>query len=143
MIAKTYLTTSDEETIEAGRDFAALLTRPSLVLLIGDLGAGKTTFTKGIVGALTGLSPDEITSPTFTLIHDYGSAIFHMDLYRLDKPAEVATLGVEELLYDQGGILLVEWGERFPEALPNAGFTVTLSGVDDSRRIVVERSDRA
>ncbi len=113
MIAKTYLTTSEEETIEAGRDFAALITRPSLVLLVGDLGAGKTTFTKGIVGALAGLPPEEITSPTFTLVHDYGAAVFHMDLYRLEKPAELATLGVEELLYDHGGILLVEWGERF------------------------------
>src|SRR4051794_31109771 len=69
VIAKTYLTTSEEETIEAGRDFAALITRPSLVLLVGDLGAGKTTFTKGIVGALAGLPPEEITSPTFTLVH--------------------------------------------------------------------------
>jgi tRNA threonylcarbamoyladenosine biosynthesis protein TsaE len=143
VIAKTYLTTSEDETIEAGRDFAAAITRPSLVLLVGDLGAGKTTFTKGVVGALTGLPPEEITSPTFTLVHDYGAAVFHMDLYRLEKPAEVAALGVEDLLYDQDGILLVEWGERFPQALPRASFTVALSGGGDNRTIVVRASDLA
>ena len=141
MIAKTYLTTSEEETIEAGRDFAAVITRPSLILLVGDLGAGKTTFTKGVVGGLTGLPSEEITSPTFTLIHDYGAAVFHMDLYRLERPAEVAALGVEDLLYDQDGILLVEWGERFPQALPRASFRVALSAADDNRKIVVERSE--
>ena len=143
MIAKTYLTTSEEETIEAGRDFAAVITRPSLILLVGDLGAGKTTFTKGVVGALTGLPPEEITSPTFTLIHDYGTAVFHMDLYRLEKSAEVAELGIEDLLCDQDGILLVEWGERFPQALPRASFKVALSRADENRRIVVEQYDPA
>lgn len=116
MIANPYRTASEEETIALGRQIGAELTAPCCVLLIGNLGAGKTTLTKGIVAGLTGLSEDEISSPTFTLIHEYAPRVYHVDLYRLDTAREVASLGLEDLLDDS--IVLIEWGERFPELFP-------------------------
>jgi tRNA threonylcarbamoyladenosine biosynthesis protein TsaE len=117
-----FRTTSDEETVRLGREIAALLPRRAVVLLIGNLGAGKTTLAKGIVSGLAGTAPDEVSSPTFTLIHEYGStsdhsAVYHVDLYRLDRAADVATLGLDEI-FDREAVVLVEWGERFPELLP-------------------------
>lgn len=113
---------SDEETVELGRRIARLLPRHAVVLLIGNLGAGKTTLAKGIVSGLGAARPEEVSSPTFTLIHEYGSesghnAIYHIDLYRLDRAADVATLGLDEI-FDREAIVLLEWGERFPELLP-------------------------
>jgi tRNA threonylcarbamoyladenosine biosynthesis protein TsaE len=115
-------TTSDEETIELGRRIARMLPRRAVVLLIGNLGAGKTTLAKGIVSGLGAAQPDEVSSPTFTLIHEYGSesdnnAAYHIDLYRLERPADVATLGLDEI-FDREAVVLIEWGERFPELLP-------------------------
>jgi tRNA threonylcarbamoyladenosine biosynthesis protein TsaE len=88
-------------------------------LLIGNLGAGKTTLAKGIVSGLGAAPPEEVSSPTFTLIHEYGTEgrAYHVDLYRLDEPHEVANLGLEEL-FEREAIVLIEWGERFPNLLP-------------------------
>ncbi len=99
-----------------------MLPRRAVVLLIGNLGAGKTTLAKGIVSGLGAAQSDEVSSPTFTLIHEYGSEaehneIYHIDLYRLDRPEDVATLGLDEI-FDREAIVLIEWGERFPELLP-------------------------
>jgi tRNA threonylcarbamoyladenosine biosynthesis protein TsaE len=118
-----FKTHSDEETIDLGRRVARLLPRRAVVLLIGDLGAGKTTLAKGIIHGLGAAHPDEVTSPTFTLIHEYGSAsdnnaAYHIDLYRLDRASDVATLGLDEI-FDRQAIVLLEWGERFPELLPD------------------------
>jgi tRNA threonylcarbamoyladenosine biosynthesis protein TsaE len=112
-------THSDEETRALGRHFAQLLPAQGVVLLIGDLGAGKTTLTKGIVEGRLAVSADDVSSPTFTLIHEYGNpvAIYHVDLYRLDTAAEAAGLGLEEL-FDRPALTLIEWGERFPQLLP-------------------------
>ena len=88
-----------------------------MVLLIGNLGAGKTTLAKGIVVGRGAASADEVSSPTFTLIHEYAPDLYHIDLYRLDEPREVATLGLEEL-FDRDALVLIEWGERFPELMP-------------------------
>lgn len=117
-----FQTKNDEETVELGRRFARMLPRRAVVLLIGNLGAGKTTLAKGIVSGLGAAQPEEVSSPTFTLIHEYGSeadrnAIYHIDLYRLDRAADVATLGLDEI-FDREAIVLLEWGERFPELLP-------------------------
>jgi tRNA threonylcarbamoyladenosine biosynthesis protein TsaE len=114
-----YHTASEEETIALGERIAGELPSQQVVLLIGDLGAGKTTFAKGIVKGLGAAEPDEVSSPTFTLIHEYGKdgRIFHIDLYRLDEPQEVATLGLDEL-FDRDCVVLIEWGERFPQLLP-------------------------
>ena len=115
---KSFETHSEEETIDLGRAIARELPRKAVVLLIGNLGAGKTTLAKGIISGLGAADPDEITSPTFTLIHEYGNGrVYHVDLYRLDTLAQIITLGLEELM-DREALILVEWGERFPELFP-------------------------
>ena len=111
-----YRTASEEETIALGERLARDLPTRQVVLLIGQLGAGKTTLAKGIVKGLGAAAPDDVSSPTFTLIHEYGR-VYHIDLYRLDEPREVATLGLDDL-FDREGIILIEWGERFPQFLP-------------------------
>jgi tRNA threonylcarbamoyladenosine biosynthesis protein TsaE len=122
--------------VELGRDLARRLPSKGLVLLIDNLGAGKTTLAKGIAGGL-GASPDEVSSPTFTLIHEYGDGrLYHIDLYRLDTRAEVESLGIDELL-DRQALLLVEWGERFPGLWPEDRVEIYLRADGDARAIEV------
>ncbi len=138
------ITHSEEETIELGRRIASELPRRAVILLIGNLGAGKTTLAKGIVNGLAGTPEDEISSPTFTLIHEYGiheyggARVFHIDLYRLDTAAEVATLGLDEI-FDREAVVLIEWGERFPELLPKERMEVRLTAAGDNRVIEWEK----
>ena len=127
-------THSEEETIELGRRIAAELPRRAVVLLIGNLGAGKTTLAKGIVSGLDAAPPDEVSSPTFTLIHEYGDGrVYHIDLYRLDRPEEVATLGLEEI-FDRDAVVLIEWGERFEELMPEGRVEIHLEAHSDQTR---------
>ena len=135
---KIYLTHSADETVALGRRIAKQLPSKSAVLLIGNLGAGKTTLAQGIVEGLGVASRDEVASPTFTLIHEYGPRVYHVDLYRLDTEAEVATLGLDEL-FDREAIVLIEWGERFPRLMPRDRLEVRLEHMpgDDSRRISI------
>jgi tRNA threonylcarbamoyladenosine biosynthesis protein TsaE len=112
-----YRTASEEETVALGERLARELPRSGVVLLIGNLGAGKTTLAKGIAAGRGAVSAEEVTSPTFTLIHEYAPDFYHIDLYRLDEPREVATLGLDEL-FDCDALVLIEWGERFPELMP-------------------------
>jgi tRNA threonylcarbamoyladenosine biosynthesis protein TsaE len=129
-----YKTSSDEETIELGRMIARSLPKKACVLLIGNLGAGKTTLAKGIVDGLGFAEPEEVVSPTFTLIHEYGDGqVYHIDLYRLDKAEQVATLGLDDI-FDRDAVVLVEWGERFPELMPKARVEIRLSAVGDDER---------
>ena len=117
MVTTDFITRSPEETIELGRRLAAELRPPRLVLLRGDLGAGKTTITKGIAEAFDAAEQDEVTSPTFTLIHEYRGpeiSVYHIDLYRLDTQRELETLGLEEIIADERNLVLIEWGEKFP-----------------------------
>jgi tRNA threonylcarbamoyladenosine biosynthesis protein TsaE len=115
---RVYRTASEEETIALGKQIARELPRQRVVLLTGNLGAGKTTLAKGIVSGLGAALPEEVSSPTFTLIHEYGSGrVYHVDLYRLDEVREVASLGLDEL-FEREAIVLIEWGERFPQVLP-------------------------
>ena len=97
---RRYETHSDEQTREVGRELASVLPRQGLVLLTGDLGAGKTTLTKGIVEGLGAAPADSVSSPTFTLIHEYGEPVrvYHIDLYRLESAEEARQLGLEDLL---------------------------------------------
>ena len=109
-------TRSAEETIAFGRTLAELLTPPKLVLLRGDLGAGKTTLVKGIAAAFDAAAEEDVTSPTFTLVHEYRGPkanLYHIDLYRIDTPRELETLGLEDLR-SENSVLLIEWGEKFP-----------------------------
>src|SRR3954451_23007347 len=97
--AMTYRTTSEAETVDLGVRLAGAFPPRAVILLIGNLGAGKTTLAKGIVKGLGAADPDEVSSPTFTLIHEYGPSpvVYHIDLYRLDDAAAVATLGLDEI----------------------------------------------
>jgi len=135
-----YRTASEQETIALGERLAGELA-PGVVLLIGNLGAGKTTLAKGIVNGLHAASPDEVSSPTFTLIHEYGGGrVYHVDLYRLDEPREVERLGIDELI-DSGALILVEWGERFPQLFPPPRTEIRLRALaDDAREIEVVSS---
>jgi tRNA threonylcarbamoyladenosine biosynthesis protein TsaE len=108
------------------------------VLLIGNLGAGKTTLAKGIVNGLGAAPPEEVSSPTFTLIHEYGRGVYHIDLYRLDEPREVETLGLEEL-FDREAVVLIEWGERFPQFLPPERTEIRLHATGDEEREIEVR----
>jgi tRNA threonylcarbamoyladenosine biosynthesis protein TsaE len=130
-----YRTASEEETIAFGEGLAHQLPAKGVVLLIGDLGAGKTTLAKGIVKGLGAAPPDEVSSPTFTLIHEYGNEgrVYHVDLYRLDELREVETLGLEEL-FDREAIVLIEWGERFPQILPPRRTEIRLRATGDAER---------
>lgn len=122
MKARTVVTRSPEETIAFGVQLARELRPPVLVLLLGDLGAGKTTLTKGIVAGLGAAPEEEVTSPTFTMIHEYGFArditarVYHVDLYRVETARELETLGLEDLLAERA-VVLVEWGEKLGPAL--------------------------
>ncbi|HEY7336322.1 MAG TPA: tRNA (adenosine(37)-N6)-threonylcarbamoyltransferase complex ATPase subunit type 1 TsaE [Bryobacteraceae bacterium] len=133
-----FATHSAEETIDLGRRIARDLPRRAVVLLIGDLGAGKTTLAKGIVSGLGAAAPDDVSSPTFTLIHEYGNGrVYHIDLYRLDRPEEIASLGLEEI-FEHDAIVLVEWGERFISLMPRRRIEIRLLAVDgDTRQIEV------
>ncbi|MCX6596700.1 MAG: tRNA (adenosine(37)-N6)-threonylcarbamoyltransferase complex ATPase subunit type 1 TsaE [Acidobacteria bacterium] len=110
----TFEAHTEDEMIEVGRQLARLLPPRAAVILTGDLGTGKTTLSKGITAERTGLDPDEVSSPTFTLIHEYGHPprVYHIDLYRLEADAEVWGLGLDEL-FDRKALVLIEWGERF------------------------------
>jgi tRNA threonylcarbamoyladenosine biosynthesis protein TsaE len=139
----THKTHSEDETIALGRQLAKEWPPQALVLLIGDLGAGKTTLTKGIVEG-RGIA-DSVTSPTFTLIHEYGNPprVFHIDLYRLDEAHEVAALGLDELL-DREALTLIEWGERFPELWPADRIEVRIiRQPDESREISISNAAKA
>jgi tRNA threonylcarbamoyladenosine biosynthesis protein TsaE len=135
----TYRTASEEETISLGERLAGELPRRGVVLLIGNLGAGKTTLAKGIVRARGAAEHDDVSSPTFTLIHEYGNAVYHIDLYRLDEARQVATLGLEEI-FDRDALVLIEWGERFPEMMPAVRTEIRIrAAADDEREIEVRQ----
>jgi tRNA threonylcarbamoyladenosine biosynthesis protein TsaE len=133
MARQEFITHSAEETIALGRSFAELLAPPKLVLLRGELGAGKTTLVKGIAEAFHAASADDVTSPTFTLVHEYRGPkvnIYHIDLYRVDTPRQLETLGLDDLIADNS-ILLIEWGEKFTRFERERDVEIALARVDD------------
>jgi tRNA threonylcarbamoyladenosine biosynthesis protein TsaE len=135
MLVNTYLTRSEEETIALGETLAGKLPSHAVVLLTGNLGAGKTTLAKGIVRGLGAARIEDVSSPTFTLIHEYGPKVYHIDLYRLDEERQVETLGLEEI-FDREAVVLIEWGERFPRLMPPGALEIRLEqGVGDTRQI--------
>jgi tRNA threonylcarbamoyladenosine biosynthesis protein TsaE len=134
-------TSSEDETIELGEKLASTLPKQCVVLLIGNLGAGKTTLVKGIAKGLGAALPDEVTSPTFTLIHEYGPSVYHIDLYRLDTPREVLSLGLDEL-FDREAVVLIEWGERFPDLMPPDRIEIRIEANGDEREILLSHPKR-
>jgi tRNA threonylcarbamoyladenosine biosynthesis protein TsaE len=142
MATREFTTNSAEETIELGRKLASEFKPPKLVLLRGDLGAGKTTLVKGIAEAFDAASQDDVTSPTFTLIHEYRGpevSVYHIDLYRIDTPRELDTLGLDELINDERNLVLIEWGEKFPLLAQHRDVEVAIERTGpESRRIKIE-----
>jgi len=139
-----FTTQSGADTVELGRKLARILKPPRLLLLRGELGTGKTTLVKGIAQALDAAEPDEVTSPTFTLIHEYDGALdgkpvklFHLDVYRLEGERQLETLGLDELLTPDA-LVLVEWGEKFKSIRKKATGEIAISSAGgDARKITV------
>jgi tRNA threonylcarbamoyladenosine biosynthesis protein TsaE len=129
-------TNSAEETIALGRMLAEMLAPPKLVLLRGDLGAGKTTMVKGIAAAFEAAAEEDVTSPTFTLVHEYRGPranLYHIDLYRVDTQRELETLGLDDLRTDDS-VLLIEWGEKFPRLRRERDVEISLERVSENER---------
>jgi tRNA threonylcarbamoyladenosine biosynthesis protein TsaE len=129
-------THSAEETIAYGRNLAAQLAPPLIVLLRGDLGAGKTTLVKGVAEGFGAAHADDVTSPTFTLIHEYRGhtvTLYHIDLYRIDTERELETIGLDDLLAPNC-ILLIEWGEKFPRLQREQNLEISLELVGETDR---------
>ncbi len=139
-ILREITTHSAEETIAFGRKLKELLVPPKLVLLRGDLGAGKTTLVKGIAAAFEAAAEEDVTSPTFTLVHEYRGPranLYHIDLYRIDTPRELDTLALDDLRSDNS-ILLIEWGEKFPRLVKERDLEIALDREsENSRRIKI------
>ena len=137
MNSARFETASEEETLTLGRHFATVLPRSAVVSLVGNLGAGKTTLTKGIVAGLNAAAPEDVSSPTYTLIHEYGNPVrvYHVDLYRLESRAQVSGLGLEEL-YDRPALVLIEWADRFPQILPPDHYLIRLTYAGEDGRVV-------
>lgn len=138
-MAEEIITHSAEETANWGREFAKRLTAPVLVLLTGELGSGKTTLTKGIVAGLGAAHEEEVTSPTFTLVHVYGkpAKVYHADLYRIENFHDFETLGLEDI-FAKPAVVILEWSERFPLQSPWPQIRIRLEHQGgDARRISV------
>jgi len=145
---REFESSSAAETIRVGHEIAKLLHPPKFLILHGDLGAGKTTLVKGIAEALDAADPDEVTSPTFTLIHEYEGTqgtdghktpvkLYHLDLYRIEGERQLDTLGLDDLSTPDS-IVLVEWGEKFPSVVKRSqGEIVMRSAGGDTRKITL------
>jgi tRNA threonylcarbamoyladenosine biosynthesis protein TsaE len=129
-----------EDTVALGGKLAARLAPPKLVLLRGDLGAGKTTLVKGIVEGFQAASQEDVTSPTFTLIHEYRSAsveIYHIDLYRVDTQRELETLAIDDL-FGPRSLVIIEWGEKFERFRQERDVEIAIERTgENQRRIMV------
>jgi tRNA threonylcarbamoyladenosine biosynthesis protein TsaE len=140
MGTQEFTTHSAEETIALGRSLAPLLAPPKLVLLRGELGTGKTTLVKGIAEAFHAAAQEDVTSPTFTLVHEYHGPeadLYHIDLYRIDTPRELETLGLDDLM-SPNGVLLIEWGDKFPRFQRERDVEISLERTGETdRRIQV------
>jgi tRNA threonylcarbamoyladenosine biosynthesis protein TsaE len=130
------VTHSAEETIALGRSLASILLPPKLVLLRGDLGAGKTTLVKGIAHAFDAAQEEDVTSPTFTLIHEYRGPhvnVYHVDLYRVDIPRQLETLGLDDLI-TENSVLLLEWGEKFQRFVDERDVEIQIEHLGEGER---------
>lgn len=138
-MTRDYTSHSAEETVELGRQLAAHLQQAHVVLLRGDLGAGKTTLVKGIAEGFAAAEADEVTSPTFTLIHEYRGPekdVYHIDLYRLERPGELDSLGLEDLMLEERSLLLIEWGEKFPRVVKQSDAEIVILRANNGERKV-------
>jgi len=143
MATDEYITHSAEETVALGGKLAPTLKSARMVILRGNLGAGKTTLVKGIAEGLQAASQDEVTSPTFTLIHEFRGPevnLFHVDLYRVETARELDTLGLDELFAEDGNLVLLEWGEKFPRFVKERDVAISIERIGEmERKIVVKK----
>jgi tRNA threonylcarbamoyladenosine biosynthesis protein TsaE len=138
MDTREFITHSPEETVALGRTLVALLAPPKIVLLRGDLGAGKTTLVKGIAAGFGAAAEDDVTSPTFTLVHEYrgpDANLYHIDLYRVDTQRQLETLGLDDLI-SENSVLLIEWGEKFPRFVRERDVEIALERAGENERKV-------
>jgi tRNA threonylcarbamoyladenosine biosynthesis protein TsaE len=164
MSVQRFVSNSSKETIAIGGEIARQLSPPMLLFLRGDLGAGKTTLVKGIAQALDAADPDEVTSPTFTLVHEYDGRtmvdssitvdgkehdvkrhdikLYHIDLYRIEDERQLETIGLDELATQQA-ILLVEWGEKFPSVVKRSDGEILIEHAGgDTRNITLTLNEK-
>lgn len=142
MNTREHTTHSAEETIALGRELAPTLKDARMVILRGDLGAGKTTLVKGIAEGLKAAQRDDITSPTFTLIHEFRGpdvTLYHVDLYRIETERELRTLGLDELFAEPRNLVLLEWGEKFPRFQKQCDLEIAIERTDEFGRKIVIR----
>jgi tRNA threonylcarbamoyladenosine biosynthesis protein TsaE len=137
---RTWRSASPEDTARIGSEIAALLPPGCIVQLTGNLGAGKTTLVKALVEAWGVAPANDVSSPTFTLIHEYGepAAVYHVDLYRLEEPREYRGLGLDEV-YDSGARVLIEWGEKFAPLLPADRWILEIEHAGGDGRVLTLR----
>jgi len=140
-MTKSWTTQSADETMRVGRELAAMLQPPRMLILRGNLGAGKTTLVKGIAAALGDATEDDVTSPTFTLVHEYGGGgtmLYHLDLYRLEKERELDALGIDEMQRNDS-LVLIEWGEKFLSLNARADGEIALEHAGGDARTITLR----
>jgi tRNA threonylcarbamoyladenosine biosynthesis protein TsaE len=136
VIQTEVITRSADETIAFGRTLADLLRPPKLILLRGDLGAGKTTLVKGIAEAFEAAEEEDVTSPTFTLVHEYRGprvTLYHIDLYRIETERELDTLGLDDMM-EPRNVLLIEWGEKFPRFAKGRDIEIAIERISEDER---------
>ena len=139
-VFREIVTHAAEETVDFGRELAKHIKPPCLILLEGELGSGKTTLVKGMVAGLGAAREEEVTSPSFTLVHEYGRErkVYHVDLYRIEGARDFASLGLEDL-FEENATVIVEWGERISDNASELQWRIRLEYVtSDERRITVE-----
>ncbi len=153
MSVRRFVSNSSRETIQIGGEIARMLVSPTLLFLRGDLGAGKTTLVKGIAQAMDAADPDEVTSPTFTLVHEYDGKhkvdgkehefkLYHIDLYRIEDERQLETIGFDELT-SEDAIVLIEWGEKFPAVVKRSDGEIVIEHAGgDSRTITLNLKDK-
>jgi tRNA threonylcarbamoyladenosine biosynthesis protein TsaE len=143
MKERRFKTRSEAGTLAMGERVAEmLLPAPKLIVLRGDLGAGKTTLVKGVASALGAAEMEDVTSPTFTLVHEYVGPkvrLFHLDLYRLETERELLTLGLDEMAESEDALVLVEWGEKFPSIVARADGEIAIEHAGGDERMFLVR----
>ena len=146
MPRREFFTESDEATVDLGRRLAAEIAAPRVLLLVGQLGAGKTTFAKGLISGLGAAREEEVTSPSFTLVHQYGSdahgstRVYHIDLYRIELGRDMETLGLDDV-FRRNAVVLIEWGEKLAGLYHGPLLEIHFQDLGgDRRKIVVEET---
>ncbi len=143
MASQEFTTHSAADTVALGRKLVSKLKPPKLVVLRGELGAGKTTLVKGIAEGFQAAAQEQVTSPTFTLVHEYRGPkanVFHVDLYRVDTERELETLGLDDLC-DEHSVILIEWGEKFARFERERDAEIVLERLSETDRRIVFTTD--